>query len=144
MSKDRHTIRLRNSEAVRKAIEGVRWVERKSQFDQGWILTLTRKRSDQQNARMWAILNTITKARPKHHGRAMDADDYKILFVHALRKESRFIPDLDGEGVIPVAYSPSDLTVSDFNDLFEIIEAWCAREGIDISHHAEPGKDKAA
>lgn len=144
MSKDRHTIRLRNAEAIEKAIDGVRWVQRQNQFDKGWMLILTRKRTDQQNARMWAILNTIVKARPKHHGRAMDADDYKILFVHALRKEARFIPDLEGEGVIPVAYSSSDLTVSDFNDLFEIIEAWCAREGIDISHHAEPTERKVA
>ena len=144
MSKDRHTIRLRDRASIEKAIDGVRWVERQNQFDEGWILTITRKRTDQQNARMWAILNSITKARPKHHGRAMDADDYKIMFVHALRKEERFIPDIDGERIIPVVYSSSDLTVAEFNDLFAIIDAWCAREGIDISHHAETEKAKAA
>jgi hypothetical protein len=144
MSKEYHTIRLRNAEAVEKAVEGVRWVQRQHQLDRGWILILTRRRTDQQSARFWAIMHTIAKARPKHHGRAMGADDYKIMFVHALRKEERFIPDIDGERIIPVAYSSKELTVSEFNDLFAIIDAWCAREEIDISHHAEAEEDKAA
>ena len=144
MSKDRETIRLNSDENARRAMSWLHQLVEAKRLGEGWMLVFTRKRTDKQNARMWAILNTIKKARPKHHGRAMDADDYKVMFVHGLRKEARFIPDMDGTGIIPITYSASDLTVSEFNDLFEIIEAWCAREGIDISHHAEPAERKVA
>jgi hypothetical protein len=132
MSKDRSSINLRNPASIQRAQEGLAWVAN-GRLDDGWTLVLTRKRSDKQNARLWVVLGEIAKQRPVHHGARMSTDDYKILFVHGLRKESRFIPDLDGESAIPVTYSSSNLTVSEFSDLFEIIDAWCAREGIIIS-----------
>jgi hypothetical protein len=144
MSKDRETIQLNSEKNVAKATSWLRQMVETKRLAEGWILSFTRKRSDLQNARMWAILRTIAKARPRHFGQIMDDDDYKVMFVHGLRKEARFIPDMTGEGVIPIPYSSSDLTVSEFNMLFEIIERFCAEKGIDISHHAEPKKDKAA
>lgn len=143
MSQDRRSIKLDRPEHIEKALDGIRWVAN-GRMDDGWRLILSRKRSDAQNARLWAILNTIVKARPTHHGMQMSAEDYKIMFVHGVRKESRFIHGMDGE-IIPTTYSSSTLTVAEFSDLFEIIEAWCAREGIDISHHSEkPNERKAA
>jgi len=141
MSADRRSIKLNSTANLQKAQDGINWVANGRTKD-GWTLVLTRKRSDIQNARLWAILGEIVKQRPEHHGMKMSADDYKILFVHGLRKEARFIFDLDGEGMIPIAYSSSNLTVSEFSDLFEIIEVWCAREGIEISQD-EPERKAA-
>lgn len=143
MSKDRRTIRLNCPAHIERALEGVRWVAN-GRTDDGWLLVLTRRRTDQQNARLWAILGEIVKQRPEHAGRRMDVDDYKVMFVHGLRKEARFIPDMSGEGVIPITYSSSDLTVSEFNDLFEIIEVWCAERGITLSHHQETQQEGKA
>jgi hypothetical protein len=130
MSDDHKSIRVNSRANWELARQGVAAIG--NRLNEGWTLILTRKRSAIQNARMWAILGQIVKARPEHHGMSVTADDYKTLFVHALRKEMRLIPDLDGQGVVPLGYSSSALSVSEFSDLFELMAAWCAREGITI------------
>lgn len=137
MSNDHRSIRLNSRENWEKARQGVMALS--NRLNEGWSLIITRKRSVIQNARLWAILGQIAKQRPVHAGMMVTADDYKTLFVHALRREMRLIPDLDGNGVVPLGYSSSALTVSEFSDLFEIIAAWCAREGITIKE--PPGAD---
>lgn len=142
MSDDHKSIRVTSRASWELARQGVEVL--RNRLDEGWTLILTRKRSVIQNARLWAILGQIAKQRPEHCGMSVTADDYKTLFVHALRKEMRLIPDLDGQGVVPLGYSSSALTVSEFSDLFEIIAAWCAREGVSIRDPKERNQERAA
>lgn len=90
------------------------------------------KRTNEQNDRMWTLLGIIAEARPEHYGIQMSQDDYKDLFMHALFKETRVVPDIDGQGMVMLGRKSSRLTKPQFSDLFEIIHAFASREGIDL------------
>lgn len=90
------------------------------------------KRTNPQNDRMWKLLGIIAEAKPVHHGIQMADHDWKELFLYALFKEARLVPDIDGNGMVQLQRRSSRLTKSQFSDLFEIIHAFAAREGIDL------------
>lgn len=92
------------------------------------------KRSDEQNRALWGLLNQIVRQRPHHNGVKMDADLWKAVFLQALGVEMKMLPNLDGTGFFPVGHRSSQLTVSQFRDLLELMLAWTAREGLDIKH----------
>ena len=95
------------------------------------------KRTNPQNDRMWKLLGIIAEARPKHHGILMADHDYKELFLYALFKEARLVPDIDGNGMVQLQRKSSRLTKPQFSDLFEIIHAFAAREEIDLKEPRE-------
>lgn len=95
------------------------------------------RRSSEQNARMWAMLSTIARAIPERNGIQMTPEDWKTLFMHALNRELRMVPAIDGQGFVPLGNRSSRLTKQEFSDLFEIIEAFAAREGIDLSQQKD-------
>lgn len=90
------------------------------------------KRSDEQNRLLWSVLNQIARQRPTHNGVKMDADLYKCVFMQALGVEMKMLPTLDGDAFFPLGHRSSQLTVSQFSALIELISAWTAREGITI------------
>jgi hypothetical protein len=92
------------------------------------------KRSDEQNRALWGLINQIQRQRPSHNGVRMDADLWKAVFMQALGVEMKMLPTLDGDGFFPIGHRSSQLTVSQFRDLLEIMLAWCAREGLEIKH----------
>ena len=98
------------------------------------------KRSDEQNDALHGLIAQIVKQRPMHFGVRADLDTYKRIFMHAIGKETRFVPTLEGNGVFPLGYSTSKLTVRECSDLIEFILAWCAREGLEIKHFDDDGK----
>lgn len=136
---DHHSIPLRGPADHENAVKLISWAANK--LGEGWTLVLSRKRTVEQNARLWAQLGRIAKARPIHCQINMGPEDYKTLFMHALGHEARLVPDLDGNGFVPLGYRSSALSKQQFSDLFELIEAWAAREGIDIS---DPRRKEAA
>jgi hypothetical protein len=87
------------------------------------------KRSLPQNARMHAMLGEIA-AQVKWHGVWLKADDYKLLFLDALKRELRIIPNLDGTGFVNLGRSSSDLSKEEMSDLIEIITAWGVEHGV--------------
>lgn len=95
-----------------------------------------KRRTDDQNRLMWAALTALSKARPFHNGVKMNPDTYKAMFMHALGHETRFIPTMDGDGVFPLGYRSSRLTVPEMSDLIELMHAFAAREGIEIERDA--------
>lgn len=92
------------------------------------------KRSDEQNRALWGLLNQIVRQRPTHNGVRMDAELWKCVFMQALGVEMKMLPTLEGDGFFPVGHRSSQLTVSQFRDLLEVMLAWCAREGLEIKH----------
>ena len=89
------------------------------------------KRSMPQNDKMWACLTEIA-AKATHHGIRLTPDDWKLLFLDALKREVRMVPNLDGNGFVSLGRSSSDLSKQEFGDLLEIIHAFAASKGITL------------
>ena len=92
------------------------------------------KRTTDQNARMWAMLTEVAR-QVKWHGQRLSADDWKLVFMAALKQELRIVPNLDGTGFVQLGRSSSSLSVGEMADLMDLIAAFGAREGVTF---AEP------
>lgn len=87
------------------------------------------KRSLPQNDRMWAMLTDLARQVP-YHGIRLAADDWKLLFLDALKREVRMVPNLDGNGFVSLGRSSSDLSKAEMTDLIELIFAFGAQHGV--------------
>ena len=87
------------------------------------------KRTLDQNSKMWAMLTELAAQLP-WHGLRLSSEDWKLIFLDALKREVRMVPNLDGNGFVNLGRSSSNLSKADFSDLLEIIAAWCAKEGV--------------
>lgn len=86
------------------------------------------KRTVPQNDRMHAMLTDVARQKT-HHGLKLDKDDWKLLFLDALNREMRVVPNLDGTGLVPLTRS-STLTVEEMSGLIDIIAEWGARNDV--------------
>lgn len=92
-------------------------------------------RTARQNRAIHSLVGQILKQRPVHRGVTMDMVRYKAVFMQALGHEMTMLPALEETGVwFPMGLSTSKLKVKEFNDLMELVFAWCAREGLTIKH----------
>lgn len=87
------------------------------------------KRSLDQNSRMWAMLTEVAQQVP-WHGVTLRPDDYKIIFLDALKRELRMVPNIDNTGFVNLGRSSSDLTKSEMGDLMTLIEKFGAEHGV--------------
>jgi hypothetical protein len=87
------------------------------------------KRTLPQNERMWAMLTDVAR-QVKWHGQKLSPDDWKMVFLSALKAELRMVPNLDGNGFVQLGRSSSALSVDEMSDLMALIEAFGAREGV--------------
>jgi hypothetical protein len=87
------------------------------------------RRSTDQNALMWSHLSDIARALP-WHGIKLTADDWKLIFLDALKREVRMVPNLDGNGFVNLGRSSSDLSKQEMSELIELIKAFGANHGI--------------
>lgn len=94
------------------------------------------KRSIPQNDRMWAMLTDVAQQLP-WHGVKLRPDDYKLIFLDALKRELRMVPNLDGTGFVNLGRSSSDLTKSEMSELIELIFAFGANHGVKFADDAE-------
>ncbi len=84
---------------------------------------------------MWVLLTHIA-VRKEHHGRRYSPADWKIIFLNALGRETRFIPSLDGAGFIPIGQSSSDLSKEEMSSMIELLYSWGAQNGVDFADDA--------
>ena len=94
------------------------------------------KRSSDQNAKMWAMLTEVAR-QVEWHGQRLSADDWKLVFLAALKAELRIVPNLDGTGFVQLGRSSSDLSVSEMADLIDLIAAFGARQGVEFADQLE-------
>jgi len=94
------------------------------------------KRSLPANDRLWAMLTEIAAQVP-WHGVKLSAPDYKLIFLDALKKELRIVPNLDGDGFVNLGRSSSDLSKEEFSDLLALIEAWGAKHNVQFNDPKE-------
>lgn len=93
------------------------------------------KRSLEQNAMMWACLTEVAD-QVTHHGLKLTTDDWKLIFIDALKRENRIAPNLDGTGFVSLGRSTSDLSKDEMTDLIELILAFGAKHGVTFKDHA--------
>lgn len=86
------------------------------------------KRSLPQNARMWAMLTDVA-SQVEWHGKKLTPDDWKLIFMEALSKEVRAVPNIDGDGFVNLRRS-SDLSKDEMSELMELIAAFGAQRGV--------------
>ena len=85
------------------------------------------KRSDDQNAKMWAMLSDISRAKPG--GRAHIPEVWKELFCHACGHAVQFEIGLNGQP-FPVGFRTSRMSKAQMSDLIEFIYAWGTENGV--------------
>ena len=85
------------------------------------------KRSDDQNAKMWAMLSDISRAKPE--GRRHTPDDWKAIFMHACGWEVQFVEGLDGRP-FPQGFRSSQMSKSQMADLITFIGAYGDQHGV--------------
>ncbi|MEN3973074.1 recombination protein NinB [Sphingomicrobium sp. XHP0235] len=91
-------------------------------------------RTTDQNARMWAMLGDISRAKPE--GRELAPEVWKALFMHSLGHQVRFEHGLDGEGMVPIGFRSSRLTKQQMSDLMELIAEYAARHEVSLQDEA--------
>src|ERR1043166_6390343 len=77
------------------------------------------RRSLDQNSKMWALLTEVAD-QMVWHGLKLSADDWKLIFLDSLKQEMRLVPNIDGNGVVVLGRSSSDLSKEEMSDLLEI------------------------
>lgn len=93
------------------------------------------RRTVAQSDRMWACLTDIAHQIP-YHGIRLSTEDWKLLFLDALKREVRMVPNLDGNGFVSLGRSSSDLSKEEMSDLLELIMAFGAQHGV-VFHDRE-------
>ena len=87
------------------------------------------RRSLPQNSRFWAMLSDVARQVP-WHGLKLTPDDWRLIFLDALKREIRMVPNIDGNGFVNLGRSSSDLSKSEMSDLIELIAAFGAKHGV--------------
>ena len=94
------------------------------------------RRSDEQSAKMWAIIADIMRQKPDWFGPGLDKDDIKQVFMSGLFKELRMARSIDNDGYVPLARRSSKLSWREMGELLSLMESWCARNGVALMEHA--------
>lgn len=81
-----------------------------------------------QNARMWAMLSDVSRAKPE--GRHWTPEAWKCAFMHSLGHQVKFCEGLDGSGPFPLGFHSSRLTVRQMADLITVIQEYGDRFGV--------------
>lgn len=88
-----------------------------------------------QNAKMWAMLSDVARAKPE--GRQWTTDTWKAAFLHSLGHQVQFAEGLDGSGPFPVGFRSSRLTKRQMADLITVIYEYGDRHGVQWSDPRE-------
>lgn len=84
-------------------------------------------RSDAQNRRMWAMLRDIAR-QVVWYGQKLSDEDWKHILSASVQKQ-RAVPGLDG-GFVVLGVSTRRQSKKWFNDMFEVMEAFAAEQGV--------------
>lgn len=88
----------------------------------------SKKRTVEQNSRMWGLLTEVSE-QLEWFGQRYSPEDWKDYFMHALKRERRWMPAEEG-GMVPIGLSTSSLTTDEHSELTTLIEAFGARQGV--------------
>ncbi|EIM25704.1 recombination protein NinB [Microvirga lotononidis] len=89
------------------------------------------RRSLDQNALMWMRLGEIAKG-VEWYGQYLSAEDWKDILSASLRK-ARVVPGIDPGTYVPLGMRTSDMTKEEMTNLLELIAAFAAQQGVELS-----------
>lgn len=92
-------------------------------------------RSNEQSAKMFAMLSDISRAKPD--GRRWTPDTWKAAFMNSTGHQVQFCEGLDDSGPFPLGFRSSRLTVKQMSDLIEVIYEYGSRHGVRWTHKEE-------
>ena len=98
----------------------------------GYVMTVKEpKRTDDQNAKMWAMLSDISRAKPIINGvqRVHTPEVWKAIIMNACGHQVQFVPGIDGE-VFPIGFRSSQLNKSQMSGLIEYLYWFGAEYGV--------------
>ena len=90
------------------------------------------KRTLPQNDRMWAMLTDFSEQLP-WHGNKLKTDDWKLIFLDALKRETRIVPNIDGDGFVDLGHTSSRLSKEEMSDMIELMFAFGANNNVNFS-----------
>lgn len=90
-------------------------------------------RTTDQNAKFWAMLSDISRARPR--GLRYTPDIWKSLAMNACGHAVQFVNGLDGEP-FPIGFKSSHLTKAQMSELIEFLFQFGAENGVVWSDEA--------
>lgn len=86
------------------------------------------KRTTDQNSKLWAMLTEVA-TQVEWHGARLTPDNWKLLFLDALKGEMTTVLSIDGDSHVSLR-SSSNLSKAEFSDLIELIHAFGANHGV--------------
>lgn len=103
-----------------------------------WVVSVKEgTRTLDQNAKFWAMLTDIARAKPE--GRSMRPDLWKCAFMSALGHEVQIINGIDGNPPFPADYRSSRLSKREMADLITFMQEYGDRHNVRWSHEwSEP------
>lgn len=118
------TFPLRNEMDRQRAIQIIQRVD----LDAGMVWSMREQaRSDSQNRRLWAMLRDISR-QVEWYGRKLDSESWKHVFSAAVQQQDA-VPGING-GFVVLGISTRKQSKKWFNDLFEVMEAFAAEQGV--------------
>lgn len=81
-----------------------------------------------QNAKLWAMLSDIARAKPQ--GRSMAPEQWKAAFMSALGHEIVWQPGIENAPPFPAGFRTSRLSKSQFADLITFVQEYGDRNGV--------------
>lgn len=93
------------------------------------------KRSDQANARMWVLLDALSK-QVNWHGQHLTSDEWKDVMTAALKRQ-KVVPGIDG-GFVVLGQRTSRMTRGEMAELQDLIENFGVQQGVDFGEVLEP------
>jgi len=116
---DRYVIRLNTQRDREKAMEAIR------RAPDGYRLLLEApRRSTAQSDKMHAMIRDVAAQVTHIDGLKHSIEDWKILFMDALNRETRMTMNLDGTGLVALGRSTAELKVSEMQDMILLITAF--------------------
>lgn len=130
---------LLNAQTMNQAFKAC-WEQAKANCLLGeWELAIReRKRSQEQNRKLWACLGDISRQCDLCiNGQMVQAatEDWKAVFTAALKREQRIATGVDG-GLVFLGTRTSRMRKAEFSELIELIHAYGTQHNVKWSEQA--------
>ena len=110
----------------------IQWIDRalaNGEAGSWWSMVVTDTRTDEQNRKLWPMLADVA-TQVEWFGQRLDKEDWKLIFLAALNRETRIVPNLENNGFVNLSTSSSKLSKAQFADLIELIYKFGADRGV--------------
>ena len=85
---------------------------------------------------LWARLTDVA-TQVEWHGMKLNTNDWKLLFLDALNRETILVPAIDGDGHVQLGRSSSDLSKQEMSELIDLIAAFGANHNVTFNDPTE-------